>query len=131
LRESGKALSVDPQIVDKVAKSHQWFDHSADLLQRFAESGLDPENPLIGLWAKLAAQILNFARRLSQHSRGFLISRGKLTRLVPVENAAMADRTAIQWDKDDLEALGLLKMAEADFPRPAVKCCLSVLCSVL
>lgn len=110
LRESGKALGVDPQIVDKVAKSHQWFDHSADLLQRFAESGLDPENPLIGLWAKLAAQILNFPRHLSQHSGGFVISRGKLTRLVPVENATMADRSAIQWDKDDLEALGLLKI---------------------
>ncbi|NKJ47636.1 error-prone DNA polymerase [Burkholderia sp. SG-MS1] len=110
LRESGKALGIDPQIVDKVAKSHQWFDHSADLLQRFAETGLDPENPLIGLWAKLAAQILNFPRHLSQHSGGFVISRGKLTRLVPVENAAMADRSAIQWDKDDLEALGLLKI---------------------
>ncbi|RKE34757.1 DnaE-like error-prone DNA polymerase [Paraburkholderia sp. BL23I1N1] len=110
LRESGKALGVDPQIVDKVAKSHQWFDHSTDLLKRFAESGLDPENPLIGLWAKLAAQILNFPRHLSQHSGGFVISRCKLTRLVPVENAAMADRSAIQWDKDDLEALGLLKI---------------------
>lgn len=110
LRESGKALGIDPEIVDRVAKSHQWFDHSADLLQRFAESGLDPENPLIGLWAKLAAQILNFPRHLSQHSGGFVISRGKLTRLVPVEKAAMADRSAIQWDKDDLEALGLLKI---------------------
>jgi error-prone DNA polymerase len=110
LRETGKALGIDPQIVDKVAKSHQWFDHSQDLLRRFAESGLDPENPLIGLWASLAAQILNFPRHLSQHSGGFVISRGKLTRLVPVENAAMADRSAIQWDKDDLEALGLLKI---------------------
>ncbi|WP_250481766.1 error-prone DNA polymerase [Caballeronia sp. NCTM5] len=110
LRETGKALGIDPQIVDKVAKSHQWFDHSADLLQRFAESGLNPENPLIGLWATLAAQILNFPRHLSQHSGGFVISRGKLTRLVPVENAAMQARSAIQWDKDDLEALGLLKI---------------------
>jgi error-prone DNA polymerase len=110
LRETGKALGIDPQIVDRVAKSHQWFDHSQDLLRRFAESGLDPENPLIGLWATLAAQILNFPRHLSQHSGGFVISRGKLTRLVPVENAAMADRSAIQWDKDDLEALGLLKI---------------------
>ncbi|SAK86634.1 DNA polymerase [Caballeronia glebae] len=110
LRETGKALGIDPQIVDKVAKSHQWFDHSQDLLRRFAESGLDPENPLIDLWAKLAAQILNFPRHLSQHSGGFVISRGKLTRLVPVENAAMVDRSAIQWDKDDLEALGLLKI---------------------
>jgi error-prone DNA polymerase len=62
------------------------------------------------LWAKLAAEILNFPRHLSQHSGGFVISRGKLTRLVPVENAAMVNRSAIQWDKDDLEALGLLKI---------------------
>jgi error-prone DNA polymerase len=110
LRETGKALGIDPQIVDKVAKSHQWFDHSQDLLVRFAESGLDPENPIIDLWAKLAAEILNFPRHLSQHSGGFVISRGKLTRLVPVENAAMVNRSAIQWDKDDLEALGLLKI---------------------
>src|SRR5476651_1312942 len=110
LRETGKALGVDPQIVDRVAKSHQWFDTSHDLLQRLTESGLDPENPLIQSWAWLAAQLLNFPRHLSQHSGGFVISREKLTRLVPIENAAMVDRSVIQWDKDDLEALGLLKV---------------------
>jgi error-prone DNA polymerase len=110
LRETGKALGIDPQIVDRVAKNHQWFDSSSELLKRFTESGLDPENPMIAAWASLAGQILNFPRHLSQHSGGFVISRGKLTRLVPVENAAMVDRTAIQWDKDDLEALGLLKV---------------------
>ncbi|MGF6843047.1 error-prone DNA polymerase [Paraburkholderia youngii] len=110
LRETGKALGVDPQIVDAVAKSHHWFDSRQDLLARFAESGLDPDKPLIQAWAKLAAQLLNFPRHLSQHSGGFVISRGKLTRLVPVENAAMADRSVIEWDKDDLESLGLLKV---------------------
>ncbi|WP_206951744.1 error-prone DNA polymerase [Trinickia acidisoli] len=110
LRETGKALGVDPQIVDAVAKSHHWFDTSRDLLERFEESGLDPNQPLIQAWARLAAQLLNFPRHLSQHSGGFVISRGKLTRLVPVENAAMPDRSVIQWDKDDLESLGLLKV---------------------
>ncbi len=110
LRETGKALGVDPQIVDAVAKSHHWFDTSRDLLERFEESGLDPDKPLIQAWARLAAQLLNFPRHLSQHSGGFVISRGKLTRLVPVENAAMPDRSVIQWDKDDLESLGLLKI---------------------
>ncbi|MFM0350902.1 error-prone DNA polymerase [Paraburkholderia sp. RL17-347-BIC-D] len=110
LRETGKALGVDPQIVDLVAKSHHWFDNSEDLLKRFAESGLDPEKPLTQAWARLASQLLGFPRHLSQHSGGFVISRGKLTRLVPVENAAMADRSVIEWDKDDLEALGLLKI---------------------
>jgi error-prone DNA polymerase len=110
LRETGKALGVDPQIVDLVAKSHHWFDNSQDLLKRFAESGLDPEKPLIQAWTRLASQLLGFPRHLSQHSGGFVISRGKLTRLVPVENAAMRDRSVIEWDKDDLEALGLLKI---------------------
>ena len=110
LRETGKALGVDPQIVDTVAKSHHWFDDRRDLLKRFAESGLNPETPLIQAWASLASQLLGFPRHLSQHSGGFVISRGKLTRLVPVENAAMLDRSVIEWDKDDLEALGLLKI---------------------
>ena len=110
LRETGKALGIDPQIVDAVAKSHHWFDNGQDLLNRFEESVLDPQTPLIQAWARLASQLLNFPRHLSQHSGGFVISRGKLTRLVPVENAAMADRSVIEWDKDDLESLGLLKI---------------------
>ena len=110
LRETGKALGIDPQIVDAVAKSHQWFDSGTDLLKRFEESGLKPEAPIIRAWASLAGQLRGFPRHLSQHSGGFVISRGKLTRLVPVENAAMPDRSVIQWDKDDLESLGLLKV---------------------
>jgi error-prone DNA polymerase len=110
LRETGKALGVDPQIVDAVAKTHHWFDSRAQLLERFEECGLDPNTQLIQLWASLASQLLGFPRHLSQHSGGFVISRGKLTRLVPVENAAMVDRSVIQWDKDDLESLGLLKV---------------------
>ena len=110
LREAGKALGVDLAIVDRVAKSHRWFDSREDLLQRFAEAGLDPEAPLNQQWAKYAAQLLGYPRHLSQHSGGFVISRGKLTRLVPVENAAMENRTIVQFDKDDLEALGILKI---------------------
>jgi len=110
LRDTGKALGVDPQIVDKVAKSHQWFDGKRDLLRRFEECGLDAEAPLIQAWASLATQLLGFPRHLSQHSGGFVISRGKLSRLVPIENAAMPERSVIEWDKDDLESLGLLKV---------------------
>ncbi|KGC04590.1 MULTISPECIES: error-prone DNA polymerase [Burkholderia] len=110
LREVGKALGVDPMLVDRVAKGHRWFDGSRDLLQKFATAGLDPHTPLIRAWAELAGRLLNFPRHLSQHSGGFVISRGKLTRLVPVENAAMDGRRVIQWDKDDLEALGLMKV---------------------
>ncbi|MGS0896689.1 error-prone DNA polymerase [Burkholderia stagnalis] len=110
LRETGKALGVDPMLIDRVAKGHRWFDGSRDLLQKFATVGLDPDTPLIRAWAELASRLLNFPRHLSQHSGGFVISRGKLTRLVPVENAAMDGRRVIQWDKDDLEALGLMKV---------------------
>ncbi|RXZ38812.1 error-prone DNA polymerase [Oxalobacteraceae bacterium CAVE-383] len=110
LREAGKALGVDSAIVDQVAKSHRWFDGRQDLLARFQECGLDPDSPLSLQWATLASQLLGFPRHLSQHSGGFVIARDKLSRLVPIENAAMEGRSVIQWDKDDLETLGLLKV---------------------
>ncbi|MBW5287234.1 error-prone DNA polymerase [Burkholderia gladioli] len=110
LREAGKALGVDPIIVDRVAKAHHWFDSKADLLARFAEAGLDVEAPMNQQWAAFATALLGYPRHLSQHSGGFVISRTKLSRLVPIENAAMKDRTIIQWDKDDIEAVGLMKV---------------------
>ncbi|WP_186118660.1 error-prone DNA polymerase, partial [Burkholderia gladioli] len=110
LREAGKALGVDPIIVDRVAKAHHWFDSKEDLLARFTEAGLDAQAPLNQQWAAFATALLGYPRHLSQHSGGFVISRTKLSRMVPIENAAMADRTIIQWDKDDIEALGLLKI---------------------
>ncbi|WP_343583425.1 error-prone DNA polymerase [Herbaspirillum sp.] len=110
LRDVGKALGVDASIVDKVAKSHQWFDNRYNMLERFAECGLDPDSPIAHQWAILALQLIKFPRHLSQHSGGFVIARDKLSRLVPIENAAMPDRSVIQWDKDDLESLGLLKV---------------------
>ncbi len=110
LRDSGKALGVDIEIVEKVAKSHRWFDRKSELMERFAECGLDPESPVAHQWAHIALQMLGFPRHLSQHVGGFVISQDKLSRLVPIENAAMVDRSVIQWDKDDLEELGLLKV---------------------
>ncbi|MGW8393835.1 error-prone DNA polymerase [Pseudoduganella sp. HUAS MS19] len=110
LRDSGKALGVDLEIVEKVAKSHRWFDRKHELMERFAECGLDPESPLAHQWAHIALQFLSFPRHLSQHVGGFVISQDKLSRLVPIENAAMEERSVIQWDKDDLEELGLLKV---------------------
>ncbi|MBC3930242.1 error-prone DNA polymerase [Undibacterium curvum] len=110
LRETGKALGIDQDIVDAVAKSHRWFDSKQDLLARFAECGLDTSSAIAQQWAALATQLLRFPRHLSQHSGGFVIAKGKLSRLVPIENAAMKERCVIQWDKDDLESLGLLKV---------------------
>ncbi|AKU24337.1 error-prone DNA polymerase [Massilia sp. NR 4-1] len=110
LRDSGKALGVDLDIVEKVAKAHRWFDSKHDLLARLAECGLDPESLLARQWASMAEKLLKFPRHLSQHVGGFVIARDKLSRLVPIENATMEDRSVIQWDKDDLEELGLLKV---------------------
>ena len=110
LRDSGKALGVDLAIVEKVAKTHHWFDSKDDLVNRLAECGLDPDSPLAQQWATLAQRLLGFPRHLSQHPGGFVIAAGKLSRLVPIENATMVDRSVIQWDKDDLEELGLLKV---------------------
>lgn len=110
LRDVGKALGIDLAIVDAVAKSHRWFDSSQELLQRFVECGLDVNSAVAQQWASLTMQLLRFPRHLSQHSGGFVIARGKLSRLVPIENAAMENRSVIQWDKDDLESLGLLKV---------------------
>jgi error-prone DNA polymerase len=110
LRDSGRALGIDLAIVEKVAKTHHWFDSKKDLINRLAESGLDPESRLARQWATLAQLLLGFPRHLSQHPGGFVIARGKLSRLVPIENAAMAERSVIEWDKDDLQELGLMKV---------------------
>lgn len=110
LRDVGKALGVDLSIVDQVAKSHRWWDGKTALAERFRECGMDPDSSLAQHWVDIAQKLLSFPRHLSQHPGGFVIARGKLSRLVPVENAAMPDRSVVQWDKDDLDALGLLKV---------------------
>ncbi|HEY8069179.1 MAG TPA: error-prone DNA polymerase [Burkholderiales bacterium] len=86
------------------------WDGLSVLPERFRELGLDPESPRMRQLIALAGDLKGFPRHLSQHVGGFVISRGPLADLVPVENAAMQDRTVIQWDKDDLESLGLLKV---------------------
>jgi error-prone DNA polymerase len=95
LRDAGKALGVPLEEVDRVAKS---FAFPGDTIDRS------------NAWMEIAALLRGFPRHLSQHVGGFVISRGPLAELVPVENAAMPERTVIQWDKDDLETLGLLKV---------------------
>ena len=110
LREVGKALGVDATLVDQVARAHRWWDSRKDLVKRLAECGIEPHSAIARHWSELAEKLLGFPRHLSQHPGGFVISRGKLSRLVPIENAAMADRSVVQWDKDDLDALGLMKV---------------------
>ncbi len=110
IRDVGKALGFSLDQVDRLARSIQFWDDRRTLDQRLSENGFDPDNRRICMLMNLVQQILGFPRHLSQHVGGFIISRGVLSQLVPIENAAMADRTVIQWEKDDLETLGLLKI---------------------
>jgi error-prone DNA polymerase len=110
LRDVGKALGLDAPTCERLAHTMQWWDgnHIADA--RVREAGLDPQNPMLRLALGLARELIGFPRHLSQHVGGFVIARRSLAELVPVENAAMAERTVIEWDKDDLDDLGLLKV---------------------
>ena len=110
LRDTGRALGIDADVIDAAAKSHQWWDGKTELLRTFATCGLDAESPVAQQWAALAEMLMGFPRHMSQHPGGFVIARDKLSRLVPIENATMADRSVVQWDKDDLDAIGLLKV---------------------
>ena len=110
LRDAGRALGIDVERIDAVAKSQHWFDGRSINTERLRENGFDPESHLCLLWVELTQTLIGFPRHLSQHPGGFVIARDDLARLVPVENAAMQGRSVIQWDKDDLDALGLLKV---------------------
>ena len=110
LRDVGKALGLDLAQVDRLARGMQWWDGQRIDPDRIRALGVDPDDPVIARLIALTAEILGFPRHLSQHVGGFVIARGRLDELVPIENAAMPKRTVIQWDKDDLDALGLLKV---------------------
>jgi len=110
MRDVGKALGFDLEQVDRLSSSMAWWDGRNVMPERLAEAGFDPGNPKVRLLMQLVAEMMGFPRHLSQHVGGFVIARGKLSHLVPIENAAMAERTIIQWDKDDLDALGLMKV---------------------
>ncbi len=110
LRDAGRALGIDLQRIDAVAKSQHWFDGRSIAAERLRENGFDPDAPVTALWVELTAALIGFPRHLSQHPGGFVIARDELELLVPVENAAMKDRSVIQWDKDDLDVLGLIKV---------------------
>ena len=95
VRDAGKALGLPADEVERMAKAFAFWD-----------TKIEADNQVL----QIAAMLVGFPRHLSQHVGGFVISRGPLAELVPIENAAMPERTVIQWDKDDLEALGLLKV---------------------
>ncbi|MBP7640047.1 MAG: error-prone DNA polymerase, partial [Thauera sp.] len=110
LRDVGRALGLDEAQIERLTREHHWFDGRRILPERLAEAGLDPDSPVTQRLVALTEELIGFPRHLSQHVGGFVIARGRLDELVPVENAAMPERTVIQWDKDDLDAVGLMKI---------------------
>jgi error-prone DNA polymerase len=110
LRDMGKVLGLSELQVGRLSRSMQWWDGQKIDDSRILEAGLAPDSPIIRRLLYLVRELIGFPRHLSQHVGGFVISDAPLHELVPVENAAMPERTVIQWEKDDLEELGLLKV---------------------
>jgi len=110
LKDIARALGLDPERVNRLTGSLAWWDRPDCWPERLSECGFDPAATHVQQWLALTTELVGMPRHLSQHVGGMVISDQPLHHLVPVENAAMADRTIIQWDKDDLEALGLLKV---------------------
>jgi len=110
LRDIGKVLGLGDLQVSRLSRSMQWWDGNKVDDSRVLEAGLDPDSPVMKRLLYLVRELIGFPRHLSQHVGGFVISNAPLHELVPVENAAMPDRTVIQWEKNDLEDLGLLKV---------------------
>ncbi len=109
LRDVGRALGVEPALLDRLSRGITWWDDRLEP-ERLREASLDPDSLVARQLSALTAQLIGFPRHLSQHTGGFVLTRGPLSQLVPIENAAMPGRTVIQWDKDDLDAMGLLKV---------------------
>ncbi|MGL4243012.1 MAG: error-prone DNA polymerase, partial [Beijerinckiaceae bacterium] len=110
IREAGKALGLSEDITAALSGT-QWGSWGSDITRsQIVQAGLDPDNPAIGRAVSFAKRLLGFPRHLSQHVGGFVLARGRLDELVPIGNAAMEDRTFIEWDKDDIDVLGLMKV---------------------
>ena len=108
VRDVGKALGLSETSLDRLAKLLSHYD--APTVENLAGAGFDPTTPDHQHLLRLANTILDFPRHLSIHPGGFLLGHEPVYQLVPIENATMEDRTVIQWDKDDIEALGLFKV---------------------
>ncbi|HEY0896138.1 MAG TPA: error-prone DNA polymerase, partial [Sphingobacteriaceae bacterium] len=110
IRDVGKAMGLSLDTINRLSGAiweftDEWFDES-----RLVEAGLNPKDPHLRKVLKLTAQLMGFPRQLGQHTGGFVISQGKLSDLCPILNARMQDRTNIEWNKDDIDALGFLKI---------------------
>ncbi|TNE36257.1 MAG: DNA polymerase III subunit alpha, partial [Alphaproteobacteria bacterium] len=110
VREVGKAMGLSLDTVGAMASTiWGWPSGGVDEGQ-VREIGLDPDDPNLMMALELTRQLIGFPRHLSQHVGGFVITRGALSEVVPIANAAMEERTFVEWDKDDLDALGILKV---------------------
>ena len=110
IRDVGKALGLSLDRVDALAKHVEGYTHEPKLVGRSREVGIDPASELGRRLVYCVNEIIGFPRHLSQHVGGMVMTQGPLCEMVPIENAAMEDRTVIEWDKDDLDELGILKV---------------------
>ncbi len=110
VRDVGKALGLGLDAVDQMARRLDWWDRGTLTAEKIREIGLDPLDRTVRTVVGLSGELLGFPRHLSQHVGGMVMTSGLLSEIVPVENASMPDRTVIEWDKDDIDALGILKV---------------------
>ncbi|HVA12189.1 MAG TPA: error-prone DNA polymerase [Stellaceae bacterium] len=110
IRDVGKAMGLSTDTLGLLSATLWGWGREGIQADYIRETGLDPDEPNLRHALALAGDLIGFPRHLSQHTGGFVITKGKLSEVVPIENAAMADRTVIEWNKDDLDALGMLKI---------------------
>src|SRR5205823_5648411 len=110
VRDVGKALGLSLDLVDQMAKRLDWWHSGTLSADQLREIGLDPEDRTVRMVVGLTGELLGFPRHLSQHVGGMVMTRGPLCEMVPIENASMPDRTVIEWDKNDIDAVGILKV---------------------
>ena len=110
IRDVGKAMGLSEDAIGILSKTLWGWGREGIQEEYIREAGLDPNERNLRNTLRLAKELIGFPRHLSQHTGGFVITKGKLSQIVPIENAAMDDRTVIEWDKDDLDVLGMLKI---------------------
>ncbi len=110
IRDVGKALGFSPSIIEMLADGHQWWDGKTLRAEGLEAAGLAMRDLAVRQFMEITHDLIGFPRHLSQHPGGFVLTRGPLCRMVPIENAAMPKRSIVQWDKNDLDALGILKV---------------------
>lgn len=109
-KDVGRALGIELSRLEALADNLTWWDGAEVMVQRAGESGLGMNELAVQQLMQLTSQLIGMPRHMSQHPGGMVLTNGPLKRIVPIENAAMPDRTLVQWDKDDIDALGLLKV---------------------